>query len=170
MNVLMFLNKLSRITQKKSGVAVIFVCLVCVTVLASCASGSGIDFQVSDKKFGDTETLNYEYSNKGLVDDVREDHYLINTEIDDPVVVRVTFPDIKDIHVDAPITGSAIVQFVTDDEGKIISHRFVKRAGVGLDDYVEKTITGISVKPVVHKGEKRGSVFNVRFIFREKQK
>ena len=138
-----------------------------IIFLLSCASNN-ITNQISDDRFGDTETLNYEYTNRGLSPEAKQIHYLVNTEIDDPLVVRVTFPNIKGIHPAVPAEGLAIVQFTSNGRGEVLKYRFVKRAGLGLDDYVEAMVKGIKIEPLVHKGEKRGSVFNVRFIFREK--
>jgi len=138
-----------------------------IIFLLSCASNN-ITNQISDDRFGDTETLNYEYTNRGLSPEAKQIHYLVNTEIDDPIVVRVTFPNIKGIHPAVPAEGLAIVQFTSNERGEVLKYRFVKRAGLGLDDYVETMVKGIKIEPLVHKGEKRGSVFNVRFIFREK--
>ncbi len=139
-----------------------------IIFLLSCASSKNITNQISDERFGDTETLNYEYTNRSLSSEAEQIHYLVNTEIDDPLVVRVTFPNIKGIHPAVPAEGLAIVQFTSNERGEVLKYRFVKRAGLGLDDYVETMVKGIKIEPLVHKGEKRGSVFNVRFIFREK--
>lgn len=136
--------------------------------LLSCASNKSFTNQVSDDRFGNTETMNYEYTNRGLSTEAKRIHYLVNTEIDDPLVVRVTFPNIKGIHPAVPAEGLAIVQFTSNERGEVLKYRFVKRAGLGLDDYVEMMVKNIKIEPLVHKGEKRGSVFNVRFIFREK--
>jgi hypothetical protein len=143
--------------------------ILCALVFLSCATDTGRRYQEIDGRFGDTETLNYEYANKSVTDEVREAHYFVNIEIEDPAIASVTFPEIGDIHTVTPVTGSAIVQFTTDISGKVLSHRFVKRAGVGLDAYVEAMIGGIIVRPVMHRGEKGGSVFNVRFVFCERQ-
>lgn len=134
-------------------------------VFFACASNPDRAHQVIDERFGDSEILNYEYTNRGISEEVRDIHYLVNTEIDDPAVVKVSFPDIGGVHAAAPAGGSAIVQFVTDAEGKVVSYRFVKRAGLGLDEYVEKMVKSVAVEPLVLRGEKCGSVFNVRFVF-----
>ena len=133
---------------------------------ASCSSKKGVT-QITDNRFGDTESLNYEYTNDSMSAEARQLHYLINTEIDDPSVISVTFPDVGGVHSAAPAEGSAIVQFTADAYGNVIKYRFVKRAGLGLDNYVEMMVKGVKIEPLVHKGEKRSSVFNVRFIFRE---
>lgn len=139
-----------------------------ILFLLSCASNKNISNQITDDRFGDTETLNYEYTNRGLSTEAKHIHYLVNTEIDDPLVVKVTFPNIGGIHAAAPAEGLAIVQFTSNERGEVLKYRFVKRAGLGLDDYVETMVKSIKIEPLVHKGEKCGSVFNVRFIFREK--
>ncbi|HNX58799.1 MAG TPA: hypothetical protein PKK43_06855, partial [Spirochaetota bacterium] len=110
----------------------VIVCAFTAVILISCASDPGRGYQVIDERFGDTETLNYEYTNMGLSEEVRDVHFLVNTEITDPAVVKVILPDVGGIHTAAPVEGSAIVQFVTDSEGKVVSYRFVKRAGLGL--------------------------------------
>ena len=146
-----------------AGLMIVYVSIAAVFI--ACASSPDRARQVIDERFGDSETLNYEYTNRGISDEARDIHYLVNTEIDDPSVVKVSFPDIGGVHMAAPVEGSAIVQFVTDAEGKVVSYRFVKRAGLGLDEYVEKMVKSVAVEPLVHRGEKCGSVFNVRFVF-----
>ena len=155
---------LYRLVNKR--ILLLLICPLFV-LSVSCTSKASRTNQIIDNRFGDTEIMNYEYTNRGLSSEAADIHYLVNTEIDDPSVVSVKFPDIGGVHAAAPAEGYAIVQFTSDANGKMVKYRFVKRAGLGLDNYVEKMVQGIEIIPLVHKGEKRSSVFNVRFIFRE---
>jgi hypothetical protein len=137
--------------------------------LVSCATEKNTRHQKDDPRFGDTESVNYEYTNKNIVDDVRDAHYLVNVEIEEPAVITVQFPEISGIHADAPVSGSALVRITTDAEGKVLAYSFVKRAGLGLDEYVDRLMKSIVVKPIMRKGEKSGSVFTARFVFRERR-
>jgi hypothetical protein len=138
-------------------------------ILLSCAAEKNTRYQKDDPRFGDTESFNYEYTNRNIVDDAREAHYLVNVEIEEPEIVYMQFPAINDIHIDAHVNGSALVRITTDAGGKVLQYTFVKRAGLGLDEYVDKIMSSIIVKPVLRKGEKSGSVFTACFVFRERR-
>jgi hypothetical protein len=138
-------------------------------ILMSCATEKSTRYQKEDARFGSTESVNYEYTNKNIVDDAREAHYLVNVEIEDPSIAYIQLPEINEIHVAAPVNGSALVQITTDAGGKVLKYAFVKRAGLGLDEYVDKIMSSIVVKPVMRKGEKSGSVFTARFVFCERR-
>jgi hypothetical protein len=146
------------------------ICAVCFCFMfLSCTADKNMRYQKDDPRFGDTESVNYEYTNKNIAGDVREAHYLVNVEIEEPEIAYVQFPALKDIHIDAPANGSALVIITTDAGGKVLKYEFVKRAGLGLDTYVDAIMSTIVVKPVLRKGEKSGAVFTARFVFRERR-
>lgn len=123
--------------------------------------------QKPDSRFGETEILNYEYTNRYYIDDIRRNHFLINIEIEKPLIINVRLPEMDPVYMDSPITGSAIVLMTSDRNGKIINYKFIKKAGLGLDAYVEKMIPKIEIKPIRHRGERGPSVFSARFVFTE---
>lgn len=141
--------------------------LIFASSQVSCSTVSISSPQKSDSRFGDTEILNYEYTNKYYVEDIRRSHFLINIEIGKPLIVNIELPKMDPIYINSPITGTAIVRITTDNNGKITNYSFIKKAGLGLDDYVEKMISKIEIRPIRHKGERGSSDVIARFVFSE---
>lgn len=134
---------------------------------AGCSPGILGSLQTEDPRSGSREILNYEYANRALTDGVRAAHYLINIEIEGPYIIRTGSPSFRKIDSDARICGSALVRISTEGTGRVTGYTFVKRAGLGLDRYVEAMMKEISVDPLRRKGESESSEFIARFVFAE---
>lgn len=139
---------------------------VSATLLLLCCASAGTGrLQTTNPKFGDTESANYEYANRSIVDDAREAHYLVNIEIDEPYAAELRFPEMLPVYTASPVEGSVIVRISTDAKGKVSSYTFVKRGGLGLDEYVDTLMRNAVFKPVMRKGEFCSSEFTARFVF-----
>jgi hypothetical protein len=135
-----------------------------------CCTAKNSDYMQIDKRAGSSEILNYEYSNKYYAAQIRREHFLLNIEIDEPVIIELDSPLVDDIYFVSQIRGDAIVRFQVNESGKVISYAFRKRAGLYLDRYIIEVINKIKIKPVSHRGEKGTAEFNARFIFETRER
>jgi hypothetical protein len=142
---------------------------IIILIFAGCASANP-GYMQADRLSGDSEILNYEYSNRYFAEQIRKEHFQLNIEIDEPALITINPDDIDDIYSVADIRGDAIVAFKTDENGKIVSYKIKKSAGLGLDKYVKDIINKLKIKPVSHRGINGNSQFNARFIFESRGK
>jgi hypothetical protein len=139
-------------------------------ILLSCQSTSISNFQTPEKNFGENETLNYEYANTYYAEEIRNAHFLLNIEIEKPLIIKIELPKMDLLHRSSPICGTAIVKISTDSGGAVVSYTFVKRAGLDLDGYVDEMLKSAKIKPLYLRGERGASDFLARFIFTEGHK
>ncbi len=137
--------------------------LIFILLLSASCGGN---YQIVKPYFGETEILNYEYSNKYFLDDVRSAHFYANINIDKPYSVE--FPDMVfgDIYDLSEVNTSAVTRVYLDSAGRVKSFNFIKRPGLGLDRVVENIITKMRFVPLYHKSEPYDSSLYVRIILR----
>lgn len=143
------------------------VLLLIIVFFTGCASSNNKVNQL-DQRFCETLILNYEKTNKYYVHQVRRDHFLLNIEIKNPVIIKIPKVVLDNIYVYSGVTGSSIIRFKVNNKGKVIVYSIKKRAGLGLDLYIKKIIKCIEIKPLFHRGEKGNSEFDIRFVFKSK--
>ncbi len=135
-------------------------------VLIHCVSCSN-QLQTRDASQGDTEILNYSYTNEYFKESVRRDHFQIAVTVDSPAVIDFGETDFHPVHVRAGAECSAIVKITVTPAGKVSTLQFVNRAGAGFDEYIEEIIRKSTFKPVEYKGKKQNSGFIVHVVIRE---
>ncbi len=138
--------------------------VILLILFTSCALGNN-KYMIADRKFGDSEIFNYEYMNRYIAKEIRREHFLLNIVIDSPMVIDLPDEKFENIYPLAGITGDAVVFIKLNDKGKVTDYSFIKRAGLGLDDYVDFIIKNINFRPVSHKGTYGTSSICARFIF-----
>lgn len=120
----------------------------------------------TDSRLGSREILNYEYSNDYYIHEIRKEHFLLNIEIDKPVIIDMKSVEVDNIYPVSGVRGEAIVHFVTNDKGMVSEYNFRKRAGLDLDKYVILLIKNMKIKPISHRGVNGSSEFIARFVFK----
>ena len=138
--------------------------IVLLMLFFSCSSSF---YQTRDRVSGETEFLNYEYSNLYYSHKLKKEHFLLNIELNKPAVVSLADIDFKAVEWHSPVTGSSIVRVTVDKNGKVITYSVVKYAGAGLDGYLESVIKSSKFKPVEHREEPQECDFLLKVVFRD---
>ncbi|MDA3901352.1 MAG: energy transducer TonB [Spirochaetes bacterium] len=131
------------------------------------ASCSSRQYQTRDTVAGDSELLNYEYSNHFYSHELRKEHFFLNIELNQPAVIEFAEIDFGMVEIHAPITGSSLVRITVDRSGRVIRYNVLKYAGAGLDDYLEKVARASRFRPVEHREEPQECDFILKVVFRE---
>ena len=87
--------------------------IISMVMFCACASSGIENMQKQDERFGNRETLNYEYTNGQLVPDLKRTHFLINTHIDAPVIISIRLPAVDLLRRSSLMAGSAIVRITS---------------------------------------------------------
>jgi hypothetical protein len=140
--------------------------VLCILFFIPHCSANNSFFIETNNRSGSKEILNYEYTNDFYIHELRRNHFLLNIEIDKPVIIEIGPVNIDTIYSAAGIRGDAIIHFKIDNRGKITGYTFRKRAGLNIDRYVVRIIKKMKIKPVSHRGLNGNSEFIARFILR----
>ncbi|HRX15156.1 MAG TPA: energy transducer TonB [Spirochaetota bacterium] len=123
-------------------------------------------YQTRDNVSGNTEVLNYEYSNLYYSHKLKKEHFSLNIELNKPAVVTLSNIDFKPVERHSPVIGASLVRVTVDKNGRVINYSIVKYAGAGLDGYLESVIRSSKFRPVEHKEEPQECDFILKVVFR----
>ncbi len=138
--------------------------LLLIVLLVSCSQEK---YQIRDKSHGNTDRLNYDYTNRYYRTKVQKDHFTLALTVVSPVHLTFGQTEFDPVHLRAGAEGGAVVRIEVDRAGRVTSMQFEKRAGAGLDSYVEEIIQSSRFTPVRHRGEDQNSSFIIHVLVKE---
>lgn len=153
-----------RVTMTKNIKITVFAVCMMLAILSACSSTS---YQARDKSHGETDLLNYSYTNEYFKKSVQKEHFRLSVSVDSPAIIKFGKPSYNPVHIRAGAEGNAVLRIAVTPGGQVTSIQFIKKAGVGLDKYIEETIRKSKFIPVVYKGKEQNSGFIVNVVIKE---
>jgi TonB family protein len=145
-------------------VRVLFTVSFLLFFILSC---TGVKYQKAEKSHGESDRLNYSYTNDYLKHTVQRDHFLLAITVDSPMLIDFGKAPVDPVHIRAAARGNTVLKVRVSSSGQVQTVQVVKRAGVGLDEYAEKIVRSSKFVPVRHRGKDQNSSFLVNVEFKE---
>ncbi len=142
-----------------------FLFITVAAVLTAGCSSHSTGLKYSDPIYEEAGFINYEYSNRGISDELALQNCHIRLRIDRPESEFTVTVAPSRLRRAGALSGTAILRARSDSSGKVISVSFLKRAGLDLDREAESIVRKMKLKPLLKQGRPLPSEVTVRVVF-----